>query len=280
MIKLKIKKHIYGTLLFISLVTVLSLLAGCGKVPLTNRQQILLVSDYEIQALAAQQYTEILSQSKLIRNTADYQRVMRVGNRISGAVDNFVRSQGLSQYSSGYKWEFNLIEDDKSMNAFCMPGGKVAVYTGILPVARDDAGLAVVLSHEIAHALAKHGEERLSQILLAQYGGAKLSEAIKDQPEATKKNVLLAFGIGANVGVLLPYSRLQESEADRIGLALMAYAGYDPHAALNFWARMEKVETSGSPTFLSTHPLSSERIKDIKAEIPEAMKYYGLGAKE
>ena len=266
------RKHILFTALLISLAA--SLLVGCGKVLLTQRQQLLLVSDSDMQALGAQQYSEVLSKSKVIWGTADYQSVVRVGSRIAGAVDDFARTQGLSQYTSGYKWEFNLIDDTKTMNAFCMPGGKIAVYTGILPVTRDDAGLAAVISHEIAHALAKHGEERLSQILLVQFGGATLSQAIKDQPEATQKNIMIAFGIGTDLGVILPYSRLHEDEADRIGLSLMAYAGYDPNAAVNFWNRMAKVETAGPPEFLSTHPLSSERINAIKAEIPEAMRYY------
>lgn len=269
-------KHIVTILLLLAVALVWSLLGGCGKVPLTDRQQLIIVSDSDIQALGSQQYTEILAQSKLVKDTADYQRVVRVGSRIAGAVDDFVRSQGLSQSVLGYQWEFSLIDDDNTRNAFCLPGGKIAVYTGILPVTRDDAGLAVVLSHEIAHALAKHGEERLSQILLVQYGGAKLSEAIQNQPAETQKNALLAFGIGADVGVLLPYSRLQESEADRIGLTIMAYAGYDPREALNFWARMETLETARPPEFLSTHPLSSGRINDLKAEMPEALKYFRL----
>jgi predicted Zn-dependent protease len=233
------------------------LLLGCGKVLLTDRQQLLLVSDAELQAASDQQYQEIMVQSKLITGTADY-----------------VKSQGLGAYASGYKWEFKLIDDDKTKNAFCLPGGKIAVYSGLLPVTKDDAGLAVVISHEIAHALAQHGNERISQSLLVQYGGSKLSEAFANNPEETKKNLMLAFGLGANVGILLPYSRLHEKEADRIGLALMAYAGYDPKEALAFWTRMQALETSAPPEFLSTHPLSSVRIDEIKAELPEAMKYY------
>lgn len=269
------KKTIPVPILFFMLLAAMLLsAAGCGKVLLTDRQQLILVSDSDMKALGAQQYAQILSQSKVISGGADHQRVVRVGSRLAAAVNDFAKTQGLTEYASGYKWEFNLI-DDKTINAFCLPGGKIAVYTGLLPVTKDDAGLSVVMAHEIAHALAKHGEERISQILLVQYGGAKLSEALSSQPEATRNNVMLAFGVGANVGVLLPYSRLHEYEADRIGLALMAYAGYDPHEALNFWTRMEKLSGSGRmPEFLSTHPLSSERIKEIKANIQEAMKYY------
>ena len=268
------KKHVLVSALIIYLGLSSALLGGCGKVPLTNRQQLLLVSDADIQAAGAQQYQAILAQSKLVRGTDDYQRVVRVGSRLAGAVDDFVSAQGRGQYTSGYQWEFNLIDDNKTRNAFCLPGGKIAVYSGILPVTKDDTGLAVVLSHEIAHALAQHGNERISQSLLVQYGGSKLSEAFANNPEETKNNLMLAFGLGANVGVLLPYSRLQEGEADRIGLALMAYAGYDPHQALTFWTRMEALESGAPPEFLSTHPLSSVRINDIKSEIPEAMKYY------
>ena len=258
------KKHVFALVIFLALSS--ALLGGCGKVLLTQRQQLLLVSDSDLQAASDQQYRELLAQSKLITGTADYQQVVRVGTRLAGAVDDFVKSQGLGGYAAGYKWEFNLIDDGKTVNAFCLPGGKIAVYSGILPVTKDDAGLAVVLSHEIAHALA--------QSLLVQYGGSKLSEAFANNPEETKNNLMLAFGVGANVGVLLPYSRLQESEADRIGLALMAYAGYDPHQALTFWTRMEAQESGAPPEFLSTHPLDATRINDIKAEIPEAMKYY------
>ena len=268
------KKHVLVSALIVFLALSFALLEGCGKVLLTQRQQLLLVSDSDLQTASDQQYRELLAQSKLITGTADYQQVVRVGSRLSGAVDDFVKSQGLGASASGYKWEFNLINDDKTLNAFCLPGGKIAVYSGILPVTKDDTGLAVVLSHEIAHALAQHGNERMSQSLLVQYGGSKLSEAFANNPEETKKNLMLAFGLGANVGVLLPYSRLQESEADRIGLALMAYAGYDPHQALTFWSRMAALESGAPPEFLSTHPLSSVRINDIKSEIPEAMKYY------
>jgi predicted Zn-dependent protease len=251
------------------------LLAGCSRVPLTDRQQLLLISDADLETQGALQYADVLTKSKLIApSSADEQSVVRVGTRLAKAVDEFVRAKGISQSGTGYQWEFNLIDDPATANAFCLPGGKIAVYSGLLPIAQDDVGLAVVLSHEIAHALAKHSNERLSQILLVQYGGAQLSDAIKNNPEETQKNIMTAFGLGANVGVLLPYNRMQESEADRIGLALMAYAGYDPHQALNFWSRMEKLGGSGLPELLSTHPLDSTRINDIKAEIPEAMKYY------
>lgn len=262
-------------LCFLLLIPVL-LVVGCGKVPLTDRQQLLLISDTDLEQQGALQYAELLSKSKVApASSAGAQSVARVGGRLARAVDQFVIEKGISPNGTGYRWEFVLI-DDPTPNAFCLPGGKIAVYTGLLPVTRDDAGLAVVISHEIAHALARHSNERLSQMLLVQYGGAHLSEAVKNNPEETRKNIMTAFGLGANIGVLLPYSRAQETEADRIGLALMAYAGYDPHRALDFWARMAELGGSGMPEFLSTHPLDQARIGSIKADIPEAMKYYRL----
>ena len=269
------KKHVLVSALIIFLGLSSALLGGCGKVPLTDRQQLLLISDADLETQGALQYAEVLAKAKVVGpSSVDEQSVVRVGTRLAKAVDDFVRAKGISQAGTGYKWEFNLIDDPATANAFCLPGGKIAVYSGLLKVTQDDTGLAVVLSHEIAHALAKHSNERLSQILLVQYGGAQLTDAIRNNPEETQKNIMAAFGLGANIGVLLPYNRMQESEADRIGLALMAYAGYDPHQALTFWSRMEKLGGSGLPELLSTHPLDSTRINDIKAEIPEALKYY------
>ena len=173
-----------------------------------------------------------------------------------------------------YQWEFNLLEDDKMVNAWCMPGGKVAVYTGILPLTRDDNGLAVVMGHEIAHAISKHGNERMSQGLLVQIGAGVLSEALSNNPGATSQIFMTAYGLGTSVGILLPYSRLHESEADRIGLILMAKAGYDPREAIPFWQRMNKKRGERSPEFLSTHPAPETRIRQIESEIPAAMRYY------
>ena len=173
-----------------------------------------------------------------------------------------------------YKWELNLIEDDKVVNAWCMPGGKVAVYTGILPVAKDETGLAVVMGHEIAHAVAKHGNERMSEGLLVQLGGVGLSVALGEQPGATHDLFMQAYGITTNMGLMLPHSSLQESEADHIGLIQMAKAGYDPREAIPFWERMNAQGGSRPPEFLSTHPAPESRIHDIQALIPEAMRYY------
>ena len=201
--------------------------------------------------------------------------VVRVGQRIRGAVETYLRSQGQSNLLDGYAWEFNLVHD-KSANAFAMPGGKVVVFDGILPAAMDDAGLATVLGHEIAHAIARHGNERMSQALIAQLGGVALGLALSSQPEQTQQMFMTAYGMGSQVGILLPYSRLQESEADHLGLIFMALAGYDPRQAIGFWQRMSSQEAAGAapPEFLSTHPSHGTRISDLQAHMPEALAYY------
>jgi predicted Zn-dependent protease len=179
----------------------------------------------------------------------------------------------MSQELRGYEWEFNLIESEE-VNAWCMPGGKVVVYTGILPLTQNENGLAVVMGHEIGHAIARHGNERMSQVLLAQGIGLALEEALKNRPEDTRKAWAIAFGYGVPLGFLLPYSRLHESEADRLGLIFMAMAGYDPRNAVEFWERMARQGGSKPPEFLSTHPSDRTRIRQIQQHIPEAMQYY------
>ncbi|HHT9130769.1 MAG TPA: M48 family metallopeptidase, partial [Candidatus Brocadiaceae bacterium] len=214
------------------------------------------------------------SESKLSEDAQQTQMVVNVGKKIASATEQFMRESGMESEIQNYHWEFNLIKDDKTINAFCMPGGKIAVYTGILPVARDDNGLAVVLGHEVAHALANHGGERMSQLLLVQLGETTLSTALTRQPEQARRIFMQAYGLGTNVGILLPYSRNQELEADHIGLILMAKAGYDPRTAIPFWQRMNTLAVTRPPEFLSTHPAPEKRIEDIRNEIPEAMKYY------
>jgi len=252
----------------------LLVLFSCATVPITERRAIHLVSDEEMTTLSFQEYTKVIQQSKLSHNPVEVQMVKNVGERIARATENLLKEKGMAEDVRNYKWEFNLIDDAKTVNAWCMPGGKVAVYTGILPVTRDETGLAVVMGHEIAHAVAKHGNERMSQGLLAQLGGVALSVALSTQPAATTDLFLSAYGIGTQVGVLLPYSRVQESEADKIGLALMARAGYDPREAVPFWKRMNEKGGSRPPEFLSTHPAPETRIREIEAYLPEAMKYY------
>jgi predicted Zn-dependent protease len=200
--------------------------------------------------------------------------VKQVGFNIQKAVERFMAQQNLSSRLNGYTWEFNLVQD-KHKNAWCMPGGKVVFYTGILPVTQTEAGIAVVMGHEIAHAVAEHGNERMSQSLIAELGGVALSEAVKSEPAQTQQLWMAAYGLGATVGVLLPFSRTQESESDRLGLIFMAMAGYNPQEAVNFWKRMAAQKGGNAPPeFLSTHPADNTRIKDLQNEIPEAMKYY------
>jgi predicted Zn-dependent protease len=262
---------------FFSLVTsilTIFLLQSCSTVPLTGRSQLNMIPSSEMLSMSFQQYDQFLKENKLSTNQAEVTMVKQTGVKIQQAVERYLKANNLSERLTGYKWEFNLVESDQ-VNAWCMPGGKVVVYTGILPVTQNEAGLAVVMGHEIAHAIAEHGNERMSQALVQQLGGVALSVALKDEPETTRGLFLAAYGVGTTVGVMLPFSRTQESEADHLGLIFMAMAGYDPHAAPEFWKRMAASKQGGSPPeFLSTHPSDQTRINDITAWIPEAMKYY------
>ncbi len=249
-------------------------LLSCAEVPLTGRSSLSLVSDSQVATMGYQQYADVLKKSKLSNDAGKVQMVRRVGGKIAYAAESFLRETGAGGDIALYKWEFNLIEDDKTVNAWCMPGGKVAVYTGILPITRDETGLAVVVGHEVAHAIAKHGNERMSQALLVQLGGIGLSAALSTQAAATQELFLQLYGVGSTVGYVLPYSRLQENEADRIGLVLMAKAGYDPRAAVTLWQRMNAQGGGRSLEFLSTHPAPTTRIANIQSLIPEAMRYY------
>jgi predicted Zn-dependent protease len=226
-------------------------------------------------SMALQSYNEFLGANKLSSNAGQTRMVKDVGARIQKAVEKYCAENNLSSRIQSYKWEFNLVEDP-NVNAWCMPGGKVVVYTGLLPVAQNEAGLAVVMGHEIAHAIARHGSERMSQGLLVDLGGMALSEALAKQPAKTKELFMKSYGLGTEVGVLLPYSRLQENEADRMGLIFMAMAGFNPNEAVSFWERMVAAN-KGQPRpleILSTHPADSTRINNIKQLIPEAMQYY------
>jgi predicted Zn-dependent protease len=252
----------------------LFLWVGCADVPVTHRSALHLVPDSELLSLSLQEYQDVLKKAKLSTDSVKVHMVRTVGERVAKASEAYLRESGQGNRIEGYHWEFNLIEDDKVVNAWAMPGGKVAVYTGILPYTQDETGLAVVLGHEISHAIAGHGNERMSQGLLAQMGGMALSVALAQQPAQTKALFQQAFGLGANIGFLLPYSRLQESEADRIGLIFMARAGYDPRAAISFWGRMSAQGGQRPPEFLSTHPAPTSRVEDLKRFIPEALPLY------
>lgn len=242
----------------------LALLFGaCATTPYTNRSQLILISSQEETALGAQAFQEVVSEEPVVRSEVVVAPVVDVGQRLASVSDR-----------RDFEWRFVVIDKPKEVNAFCLPGGKVAVYTGILPVARDTAGLAVVMGHEIAHALARHGAERMSQGMLAQLGGSLLGAGLGDSESG--RMILAVYGLGAQYGILMPYSRTQESEADQIGLMLMARAGYDPREAIAFWQRMDQATSaSGSPPeFLSTHPGHATRISQLNGWMPEATRLY------
>ncbi|MBW1842434.1 MAG: M48 family metallopeptidase [Deltaproteobacteria bacterium] len=251
-----------------------SLLISCSTVPVTGRKQLSLVSDGTMLSMSYQQYNEFMKTNEKSTNRKYSQIVTRVGTHIQKSVEQYFADNNMSRELEGYAWEFNLIENEE-LNAWCMPGGKVVVYTGILPIARNEAGLAVIMGHEIAHAVAEHGSERMSQGLAVQMGGALLSTALSQYPNETRQLWMTAYGVGGQYGVLLPYGRLHESEADHLGLIFMAMAGYDPNEAVKFWKRMaEKKGGKAPPEFMSTHPADATRIQNIKTLIPKAMPYY------
>jgi len=250
------------------------LLSGCTQVEITGRKQFNLVPDSLMNSMSFQSYGEFISQNKLSNDFSQTQMVKRVGANIQKAVERYCSEKNISEKLNGYDWEFNLVEDD-SLNAWCMPGGKVVVYTGLLKVTRNEAGLATVMGHEIAHAFAKHGAERMTQGLIVELGGMALSTALSKSPEKTKSLFMQSYGIGTQLGVLLPYSRTHESEADHLGLIFMAMAGYNPEEAVTFWQRMAAAKQDAQqPEFLSTHPHDSTRIRNLQNLIPEAKQYY------
>ena len=249
-------------------------LLGCSTVPLTGRRQLSLVPSSQLLSLASDNYSSVLNESKVVRNTSEAAMIQQVGNNIKRAVEQYMAQNNLTELLNGFKWEFTLI-DEPTVNAWCMPGGKVAFYTGILPICKDEAGVAVVMGHEVAHAIANHGGERMSQGLVQELGGVALSVALQEQPQMTQQLAMAAFGLGSSVGYLLPHSRLHESEADEMGLIFMAMAGYDPREAPKFWKRMQaQAGGGGTPEFLSTHPAPETRIQDLEKLMPNAMKHY------
>lgn len=253
------------------------LLVSCAEVPVTGRRQLRLVSNQELYNLSFQAYSQFLQQHQVVSSSSQANTVKTVGNRIRTAVETYMRQNNISNQLEGYKWEFNLV-DDKQVNAFCMPGGKVVVYTGIMPVAQTDAGLAVVMGHEIAHAIAEHGNERTSQGLLANGLLQAGSIVVGQDPTLSRQIALQAAGVGTQLG-LLSFSRKQESEADEIGLIFMAMAGYDPKESVPFWQRMASTSQGGEPPeFMSTHPSHDTRISRLQKAIPKAMQYYKGGS--
>lgn len=248
-----------------------SALIACVTNPITGRSSLQLASTQELNTMALQQYQQTLKEAKVIRGTAQAEMVQRVGSRIAQAAERYYASIGRSADLANYRWEFNLLQDPQ-VNAWCMPGGKVAVYSGLMPIAKDDTGLAVVLGHEISHALAGHGNERISQAMIAQYGGAILGSSISNGQWS--KIFQQAYPLGAQVA-LLKYGRNQELEADEMGLYLMAMAGYDPREAQPFWQRMEASSKGNTPPeFLSTHPNPGTRRADLETHMAKALEYY------
>jgi predicted Zn-dependent protease len=250
------------------------LLYACARVAVTGRQQLSLVSNSDIIPMANQQYDSVVRTANLSRNQQQTAMVKNVGSRIQRAVEQYMAQNNAASELAGFQWEFNLIEDPKTVNAWCMPGGKVAFYSGIMPICQNEAGVAVVMGHEVAHAVANHARERMSQGLVANGLLGTVGAALGQNPTLTKQLFMQAIGVGAQVG-MLKFSRQHESEADRIGLIFMAMAGYDPHDAPRFWERMSSQGGGAEPPeWLSTHPSHGSRIKDLNKAIPEAMKYY------
>ncbi len=253
----------FVTLLFI---------AGCSTVMITGRRQLLLVSDAELLTMSLQSYQQFIDSVPASRDVRNTTLVRNVGVKISSAVEEYLRMNNMESEIANFAWEFNLVQDT-TVNAFCMPGGKIVFYEGILPYTHSEGGIAVVMGHEIAHAVAKHSNERLSQQMLLQYGGAITDLLVHNKSDITRAGINTLYGIGAQVGVLLPYSRKQEYEADRLGMILMAMAGYDPAETILFWERMTANGSGSVVDFMSTHPADQKRIATIQKVLPEAQRY-------
>ncbi|PTN08236.1 peptidase M48-like protein [Mangrovibacterium marinum] len=253
-------------------VVVLLLLQACKSVPLTGRSQLSLIPESEMVSMSLTNYDDFLKANKISTNKQQTELVKKVGSRIAAGVEKYLKENGFESYIANFNWEFNLV-DSEVPNAWCMPGGKVVVYSGILPYTQDENGLAVVMGHEIAHAVARHGSERMSHAMLVQMGGVALSTAMQEKPEETRNLYNMAYGATTQVGVMLPFSRKHEYEADQMGLIFMALAGYDPRSAVAFWQRMS-ANSGGTPEWLSTHPVDANRIAALEKLMPEALKYY------
>lgn len=262
------------TIKYLVIATVVTSILACTKVPISGRRQMNLLPESQLMSMSLTQYGAFLQENPPMSDEIEAtKRVKRVGGRISHAVEKYMKENGFANRIANYKWEFNLV-DQNVVNAWCMPGGKVVVYNGIMPVAESDAGLAVVMGHEIAHAVARHGNERMSQGLVAAAGAAGLAVALREKPAETQALFLGAYGVSTGVGILA-FGRNQESEADKLGMVFMAMAGYEPKEAIPFWERMKAASGGGSmPEFLSTHPSHDTRIQRITEFLPEAQSYF------
>jgi len=256
-------------------------LSACATNPLTGKSTMAFVGNSQLFLTSFTQYDQFLNENTVVTGTADAALVERVGNRLADAAQKWLASEGNEHYLDDYRWEYKLVQDD-TINAWCMPGGKIVVYTGILPVTKTEAGLAVVLGHEISHALLNHGQQRMSADLLEQVGafGVQVGASAAGLSSEMQSGLMTAYGLGSQLGATLPFSRSHESEADHYGLILMAIAGYNPDEAVPFWERMASLGGGGTPEFLSTHPSDATRIKQLKGWTPEAkQKAAGFGVK-
>lgn len=252
-----------------TLLWVLAALIGCSTNPYTGRSQLILIDANTELALGAQGYQQILAEYKVANDPALVDPIVRIGQDIARVSDQ-----------PDYDWEFSVLDEPEIINAVCTPGGKVAVFSGIFPVAKNEAGMAVIIGHEIAHALARHGAERISQGMLAQVGGMTLGVALSGTASATYQMAMAAYGMGVQYGIMLPFSRSHESEADRVGLMLAARAGYDPREAVHVWERFAEIAPNRTPEFLSTHPSHETRIEDLQKWMPEAIALYEQSSKK
>ena len=258
---------------YLLLLLAVAIFAACSTVLITGRKQLLLVPDSEVLAMSLQSYKQFIDSVPASKDKTNTDLVKKVGKNISTVVETYLKNNGMEAEISNFSWEFNLVKDT-SVNAFCMPGGKVVVFEGILPITQTEVGMAVVLGHEIAHAVAKHSSERMSQQMMVQYGASLTNSLLSNKSEATRSTLNMIYGIGTQYGVMLPYSRKHEYEADQLGLIFLAMAGYDPNEAITFWQRMA-ANSGGAPIeFMSTHPSDANRIAKLKELLPEAMKYY------
>lgn len=246
---------------------------SCARVPITGRRQLNLLPESQMMSMSLTSYKDFLTENaKVPDSDPRTQMVKRCGDKIAKAATTYLKKKGQSKRVDGFQWEFNLV-DDPTVNAWCMPGGKVVFYTGILPATKTETGMAVVMGHEVAHAIARHGNERMSQGLAAQVGGLGLSVALAEKPAITQNIFLASYGVGSQL-TTLKFSRKHESEADKMGLIFMAKAGYNPREAVDFWKRMSAMGGQKPPEILSTHPHDDTRIKDLEEFMPEALKWY------
>ena len=244
-------------------------LAACATNPFTGKKTMALVDNSSLFPSAFQQYSSFLQENKPVKGTKDAKRVESVGENIRRAAEQWLASRGYQDYLKDYRWEYNLI-DSKEVNAWCMPGGKIVFYTGILPICKTDAGIATVMGHEVAHALANHGQQRQSAAIYQEAGAAGLELLLGNKTSGTKEAAALGYNYLTQVGGMLPFSRSHETEADEIGLTLMAIAGYNPDEAVDFWSRMAAGSGGGESSFFSTHPSNQQRIENLKRLIPVA----------